>query len=235
MPQSAVDSKDTQAVQALMQGSVDEAAYRLAERLTEDVVSRMSSGASKPNQQAVELLMVFFKDTVAFIVQSHKAKGGLNPAMVRDHLLEKHQNFLHAVGFDHAACGLAVAHLITTLATTVPVMAMETKAVIVTGGIAVYSGGLGVPFVLGSTALLALSGLSLYLSATQTAEVCSMTMSELADRYGQAVHAPPALRARATQRLRCEVPVNQFTPFVLGLVTTALARAAPPPRFTPMR
>lgn len=240
MPPPTLEAGDAQAVSALLEGSPDEAALRLAERLVDQIVALMTADASKPSQQSVALLTAFMKDTIAFILQTQKTRGALTATQVVNHVLAKNQHLMQAVGFDHAACGLAVAHLATTVATTVPVAAMQTQALIVTAGIAGFSGGLGVPFVLGSLALLGLSGLSIYLSATQTAEVCSATLSEVADRYGQARHgltAPGALRtpARATQRLRCELPVKQVPTQVLGLLDAALKREAFAPRLTPRR
>ena len=203
MSQKSTGPKDLKALKSAIEGSPSDGIYVASERLAEEIVDRMATGASKRDQQAVDLLKAFLKDTIEFIYKSYKAKGKLSPTEVTQYVLKKHKNFLSAIGFNHAACGAAVASLIVTLTTTIPVMAMETKALIVTTGMAAATGGAGVPFALGSLALLALSGISVYLSASQTAEVCSVSMSALADRSGQAGHAQSARRTGGTSRLRC--------------------------------
>lgn len=235
MSQTSIGPKDVKGIKSAIEGSGSDGFYVMSERLAEEIVDRMKAGASKRDQQAVESLKAFLKDTIEFIYKTHKAKGKLSPTEVTQYVLKKHKNFLGALGFDHAACGLAVAGLIVTLTTTVPVMAMESKALIVTTGMAFATGGIGVPFALGSLALLGLSGLSVYLSASQTAQVCSVSLSTLADRWGQANNAQPTKRTGGTNRLRCEVPVSQFPFHVFGMLSASLAREPSQPLYTPLR
>lgn len=228
MPPNAIDPKDVKAAKSAIEGAGADASYRAIERLAEEISSRVSGKLSKPNQQAPGLLTAFLKDTAEFIYKSYKTKGKLSTTEITQYVLKKHKNFLKAIGFDHAACGVAVAQLIVTLTTAVPMMSMEVKALVVTGGMAFATGGAGVPFALGSGALLALSVLSVYLSVSQTAQVCSASLSALADQAGTANFAQAAPRRGGTAQLRCEVPVNQFPSFVFGMLGASLAKTPEP-------
>lgn len=232
MATNSVSTKDLKSTKALIEGDSSELTYRTIERLAEDVANRMSKPLSGTNQQAVKLLTYFLKDTIEFIYKSFKSSGKVSQSQVTAYVLSKHKNLFAAVGFDHGACGVAVAQLIVHLTTAVPVMSMEVKALVITTGMAVS--GVGIPFAIGSASLLVLSALSVYLSASQTADVCSGTISTLATQLGDSRYTKSSSQATKPAQLRCEVPINQFPSHLLGMLGGSLAKGSKP-LFSPLR
>jgi hypothetical protein len=220
---ATVSTKDVKTAKAAINGDPKEVSFGVAMYLTDKVAEALGPGQTKMSQQAREVLLAFFKDTADIIFKSYKS-GKLSTSDVVTAVIAKHKNLFKAVGLDNAACTAAIAQLALVLSTQVPAVVAEANAAIVTTGIGVATGGMGLMFAAGTWTLLGLSLLSIYLSSTQTAEACSSTLSDLADSYGTSQLGAAKAPSKSYVALRCEVPVKQHTQFVLGLLNESLRK-----------
>jgi hypothetical protein len=206
-----------------------EVGFALAMYLTDKVAEAMGPGKDKLSQQAREVLLNFFKDTADIIFKSYK-NGRLSTSEVVTAVTAKHKSMFKAVGLNNAACTAAVAELALVLATQIPAVIAEGNAAAFTTSFTIATGGMGVMYAAGSWALLALSLTSIFLSASQTAETCSETLSDLAAAHGASQFPTVKMPARSYVALRCEVPVNLHTQLVLGLLNESLKKNPPATR-----